>query len=464
MKKKIYAIIDIETTGGKASRDKITEIAVVLHDGEQIIDRFESLVNPERSIPYNITQITGITQEMVEHAPKFYELAKKIVELTEGTIFVAHNVRFDYGFIVEEFRRLGFSYVRKQLCTVRLSRKAFPGLRSYALGNLIKHFGISVNDRHRAMADVLATVEVFEKILAQESGEEQALDLINLGIKEAKLPANIKLEQLHALPEQCGIYYFYDKNGKVVYVGKSINIKKRMMEHFADKTDKGAKLQKSVHEITFELTGSELVALLLEDSEIKNLKPTINRAQRRSSFPYVIFHYLNEDGYICFGSCKATAKMRKTLNVISEYPKAPSAKSALKYILNQFELCNKLCQIEAGEGACFYYHIKKCHGACITQEAPETYNERATLALEALTSYFQDDFVIIDEGRTAGEKAVILIEDGAYRGFGYLDMEENNGSIEDIKECIVSYKNNPDTIRIIRRFLNGKHHAKVVPF
>ena len=167
---KTYAIVDIETTGGKATRHRITEIAIVLHDGKKILDQWETLINPECYIPHGITELTGITQEMVQDAPKFYEVAKTIVEKTEKAIFVAHNVRFDYGFLREEFKRLGYTFSRRQLCTVRLSRKAFPGLRSYSLGKLIKHFGIKVNDRHRAMADTLATVELFEKILRQEEG------------------------------------------------------------------------------------------------------------------------------------------------------------------------------------------------------------------------------------------------------------------------------------------------------
>ena len=242
MKKK-YAIIDIETTGGRADREKITEIAIILHDGEKILDKWETLINPERAIPYNITQITGITDRMVADAPKFFQVAKKIVEMTEGAIFVAHNVRFDYGFIREEFRRLGFTYMRKQLCTVRLSRKAFPGIKSYALGNLIKHFGIKVNARHRAMADTAATVEILEMIFQKEKSEDDVLDMINLGVKESKLPANITMEKLHELPEETGVYYFLNKKGKVIYVGKSINIKKRIIEHFTSKTDKAYKLQ-----------------------------------------------------------------------------------------------------------------------------------------------------------------------------------------------------------------------------
>ena len=168
MSNKKYAIIDIETTGGAAAREKITEIAIVLHDGTKVIETFETLLNPERSIPVYITQITGISDAMVAKAPKFYEVAKKIVTMTEGAVFVAHNVRFDYGFVQEEFRRLGYTYTRQQLCTVKLSRQAFPGLRSYALGNLIEHFNIKTTDRHRAMADTMATVEIFEKIFLKQ--------------------------------------------------------------------------------------------------------------------------------------------------------------------------------------------------------------------------------------------------------------------------------------------------------
>ena len=235
---KKYAIIDIETTGGSANREKITEIAIIVHDGEKILDTYETLINPERSIPYFITQVTGISDKMVADAPKFYEIAKNIVTLTEGAIFVAHNVRFDYGFIQEEFKRLGFTYMRKQLCTVRLSRQAFPGLRSYALGNLIKHFNIQVKDRHRAMADAAATTLIFEKILALEVNQEKADMMVNQGIKENALPNGISLETLHKLPETCGVYYLHDNDGTVTYVGKSINIQKRLFEHFKDKTSK----------------------------------------------------------------------------------------------------------------------------------------------------------------------------------------------------------------------------------
>jgi DNA polymerase III subunit epsilon len=467
MSKKLYAIVDIETTGGQASSDKITEIAIVLHDGEKIVDSYETLIQPERSIPYYITQVTGINDEMVSNAPKFYEVAKQIVKMTEGAIFVAHNVRFDYGFIQEEFRRLGFTYVRQQLCTVKLSRKAFPGLRSYALGNLIKHFNIQVNDRHRAMADVLATVNVFERVLAKPENKEEAKLLINKGIKENHLPNDIPMEMLHKLPETCGVYYLHDKQGEVIYVGKSINIQKRIFEHFADKTIKGDKLQNIVYDISFEETGSELVALLLEDYEIKRLKPSINKAQRKTYFPYGVYSFKDEKGYVRFHAVKNVATIRKKHHFLQEFEKLSDAKSYLKGIAKRYELCEKLMEpaytegsINFSEKGCFYYQIGQCHGACVGVEENETYNERAELAIERMNTLFEEDFFIIDKGKNADERAVISIQNGQYYGFGYIDS--GNMMAEDLLEAVKKYPKSAECNRVIRLFLNKNKGVKIL--
>ena len=463
MKKK-YAIIDIETTGGRPDTEKITEIAIVLHDGEKVIDEWETLLNPERSIPYNITQITGITNEMVEDAPKFFEVAKKIVEMTEGAIFVAHNVRFDYGFIREEFRRLGFTYMRKQLCTVRMSRQAFPGLRSYSLGNLISHFGISVNDRHRAMADTKATVELLEKIFEKETSEEQILEMVNLGVKESKLPNNLTLEKLHAIPEETGVYYFHDPEGDIVYVGKSINIKKRVMEHFTAKTQKAAALQKYVYDISYEVTGSELVALLFESHEIKRLLPPINKAQRRKIFPYVIFNYQNDIGYECLAVAKVKAREKVKLNVLREFPNLNSAKGKLRGLIEDYELCQNYCNTDNTGSPCFYYHLHKCHGACVGKEAPEDYNKRVAQIIDAVKIDFEENFFIIDIGRNIEEKSVILVEDGQYKGFGYVDLEEANGGVDVLRDAIKSYAHHPEIAKMIHSFLYKKNKFTVIKF
>ncbi len=462
-----YAVVDIETTGGKSSRDKITEIAIVLYDGEKIIDRWETLLDPECYIPYGITQLTGITQEMVRHAPKFYEVAKTIIEKTEGAIFVAHNVRFDYEFLREEFKRLGFAFTRKQLCTVRLSRKAFPGFRSYGLDSLIREFNISVQQRHRAMGDALATVEVLGRILAKEEGEEEAKELINLGLKESLLPANVTMEQIHALPESCGVYYFHDQQGRLAYVGKSINIRKRVAEHFADISSKGRKLQQCVHEISYEITGSELIALLHESNEIKTQRPYINRAQRVRNFPYAIHCFENEQGYCCFEVIKTSTREQKKIQIVSEYPKAANAKAHLQRAVTQFELCPKLCHLDSNINSkvCFHYHLKQCLGACGQLEGVETYNERATAAQDYLSNMFDRDFMILDEGRTANEKSVVVVENGEYCGFTYLDESEGFSRMEQIKSMIKpSFQSNPEVKRIILRFMQAEKKLKVVYF
>ncbi|HMU02119.1 MAG TPA: exonuclease domain-containing protein [Saprospiraceae bacterium] len=464
MKPKIYAVVDIETTGGMARRDRITEIAIALYDGEKIIDSFQSLVNPERSIPTEITRITGITNSMVANAPKFYEVAKQVVELTEGAIFVAHNVRFDYSFIREEFAALGFTFIRKQLCTVVLSRKAFPGLRSYSLGNLIRHFDIKVENRHRAMDDVLATVNVLGRILSQEGGVHQVDRIINAGIKASHLPKDISMERIHSLPESTGVYYFYNEYGHVIYVGKSINIRKRIMQHFGNIDDKTDKFIKKVADITYEETGNELVAMLLESSEIKALQPEINKAQRTKDYPYFIHHYVDEKGYIRFDWDKSSVKSRQNKSILNHYGSKGSARGHLMMITEQLGLCSGLTGLYESVGSCFYYQTGACSGACQHIETPESYNERATEAIEYLQRSFTDNFFLITDGKSNEEKAIVLIEDGHYRGYGYLSMDDLNQGVEEWKEAIKYMSPNPECNQIVMTWMEKHPLTKVVKF
>ena len=450
----MYAIIDIETTGGTARYERITEIAIVLHDGERVVDTFTTLLNPERSIPWNITQLTGITDEMVAHAPRFYEVAKQIVQMTEGAIFVAHNVSFDYGFVREEFARLGYPFSRKQLCTVRLSRQVFPGLPSYSLSNLKRHFGIVSEKSHRALDDTLATVELFERILAAQSGAGSVKALVNHGVRAAKLPENITLERLHDAPEACGVYYLHDERGEVIYVGKSINIRKRLFEHFADPTPKGEKMRAGVADFSFEVTGSELVALLLESAEIKRLQPRINRALRIRQFSGCIFTYTDQRGYRCLAAGQRSKRNMRQFDLVTELPKLTSARAWLDSTARQYELCGKLCNLDHGEHACFHYTIRKCSGACIGAEPPEQYNERVEQALAALFRGLSGSFFLLENGRTEGEQAVVAIQDGRYIGYGYIGTEEAFGT-EDLLETLAIPPEDPDAARIIRAYMDG---------
>jgi len=460
--KKNYAIIDVETTGGRASRDKITEIGIVIHNGVQVVKSWESLINPECYIPYGITQLTGITQEMVQNAPRFYEVAKQVVEMTEGCIFVAHNVRFDYSFLQHEFRRLGYTYTRKQLCTVRLSRQVFPGLRSYSLGNLIKHFDIPTPARHRALADAQATAFLLQMALEQQSSKEKVGQLINLGLKESLLPKQINLDQLHRLPEACGVYYFHDDKGNVLYVGKSIHIKKRVFEHFKDRTAKGNLLQRQVHEITYQLTGSELVALLLESQEIKRLRPPINRAQKMVRFPFGIFAYTHADGYYCFKVDRITKKSRKEMDLLSEHPKMGGALRRLKWAMEEYELCGRFMGQEKGRSACFHFHLKKCKGACAGLEDSDSYNERAQLARDYLMKVYDRDFFLLDQGRNPDELSVIKVEKSRFAGFGYIDSNEENLNLNSLEDAIRPVGGSPETSWIIRGFLAKHPEVKCV--
>ncbi|MBV6438884.1 MAG: DNA polymerase III subunit epsilon [Haliscomenobacteraceae bacterium CHB4] len=458
----MYAIIDVETTGGVARFERITEIAIVLHDGQAVVDTFSTLINPEQSIPWQITMITGITDEMVAQAPKFYEVAKKVVEMTEGAVFVAHNVSFDYSFVREEFARLGYPFSRQQLCTVRLARKVFPGLPSYSLSNLKKHFGIEAERSHRALDDTLATVRIFEMILAEQGGNS-VKSFLRSGIREAKLPPAITLERLDAVPETCGVYYLHDERGEVIYVGKSLNIRKRLFEHFADLTPKGEKLRTGVADISFEITGSELVALLLESAEIKRLLPRVNRALRARSYTGCIFTYTDQNGYRCLAVGKRTSRNAKKLELVADYPKVDSAKLHLQSVVRQYELCYRLSNLDASERACFHYSIKKCRGACIGEESPEAYNERVEQALETLNRRLSGSFFILEPGRTESEMAVVGVQEGRYLGFGYADASMSY-TAEDLLECLAVPYEDPDAGKIIRGYVDGKKGVRVVKF
>ncbi len=458
-----YAIVDIETTGGMAKRDKITEIAIVLHNGEKVIDKYQTLVNPERSIPPFITNLTGITNEMVADAPLFCEVAKEIVLKTEGAVFVAHNSRFDYGFLKEEFGRLGYTYTRKQLCTVRLSKKMLPELRSHSLDSLIRHFSLPIDNRHRALDDALATAEIFKRMTKMGECIDEMSDIINLGIKEARLPANISLKFLHDLPEAPGVYYFHDQDGVVIYVGKSIHIKKRVIQHFKENTTKSSKMQQRVHDITYVLTGSELIAVLFENREIKRLQPEINRAQRRKSFPFAIYYYFDEGGYLQF-------KIRKknkidspgTAAILHELPDHRSATSYLRSLTDKYGLCQKKADIDTGPGPCFYHQVGKCAGACVGLEHPDDYNLRVREAVAATQQNIDEDFIMADAGRTPEEKSILLISKGRVMGWGYIDLDTPISNLNDAIDHIQSRPSMPEDHKFVAHFIRMGKFEKLL--
>ena len=276
----IYTVVDIETTGNGLKGNKITEIAIFKINEEQILEEFCSLVNPGIAIPSFITNLTGISNEMVYNAPTFEEIAATVEELTKDSIFVAHSVNFDYGVLNEEFKRLGLPFNRKKLCTVRLSRKLIPGLASYSLGKLASQLNIHITERHRARGDALATVSLFYQILQKPNAEKLISEFLKKQSRASTLPSWIDAKEIEKLPNKPGIYYFLDTKNTIIYVGKAKKIKSRVLSHFYDKTNHEIRLCRETASIDFKLSGSELVALLMESSEIKKHYPKYNRAQK----------------------------------------------------------------------------------------------------------------------------------------------------------------------------------------
>lgn len=275
----IYSVIDVETTGGSPKSSKITEIAIYRHDGNQVMDEFVTLVNPEMSIPEFVSNLTGISDAMVEHAPKFYEIAKKIIEFTEGTIFVAHNVGFDYGMIRSEFRRLGYDFRLPHLCTVRGSRQIIPGKDSYSLGKLTRSLGIELVGRHRAGGDALATAKLLSLLLEKNSNE--LAGLIQHELNPNFLHPALNLEEVEEIPNRAGIYKFFDENNQLIYLGKSKTIRSHVEQHLKDtSTKKSAHWCSEIVRVEFELTGTDLIAAILEHQVKKSKKPKYNRATR----------------------------------------------------------------------------------------------------------------------------------------------------------------------------------------
>ncbi len=454
----MYAVVDIETTGGSARLERITEIAVYIHDGTRIIEEFSTLVNPERNIPYFITSLTGITNEMVEHAPRFFEVARRIVELTEGKIFVAHNARFDYSFIRQEFSMLGYNFKRPMLDTVALSRKLIPGHKSYSLGNLCTDLGIEINGRHRASGDALATTRLLE-LLLEKDRELKSGSLIK-NRKAARLHPSLNISKLEEIPEEPGVYYFYDEDGDIIYVGKSRNMSERVSSHISNNTSgREMEMRSLIADISWERTGSELIALLMESAEIKNHKPRFNRAQRRTGFRWGIYSHTDENGYIRF----SYRNVRDDEVPLSVFVSRDRARGKLDQIISDYNLCQKLCGMYETDGPCFHRQVSLCRGACCGEESPKSYNERALMALDEFI-FRERNFFIIDRGREGEERSAVKIVNGKYAGFGFFCINDVGFGLTAVHDCIRPAADNRDIQVIIRSYLKNHRVERIIDF
>lgn len=453
----MYAILDIETTGGQFNEEGITEIAIYKFDGHEILDQFISLVNPEKPIQPFVVKLTGINNAMLRSAPKFYEVAKRIIEITQDCIVVAHNASFDYRILRTEFGRLGYDYIRPTLCTVELSQKLIPGQVSYSLGKLVRALGIPVADRHRANGDAMATVKLFKMLLEKDVKKEILISLIKAEIKKGLSPK--LLDIVESLPTKTGIYYIHDEKGDLIYIGKSRNIKKRVNQHFTGSSSKCKKIQREVFAVTFEETGSELIALLKETEEIKINKPKYNRSQRKTIFQWALYPEKDENGYLTLKVQKADGRKKE----ITSYTSAQEGKSSLFKITEKYNLCQKLNALYETKNGCFQHKIKECNGACLGKETPELYNERVEEFIQEM-KFQSDNMVIIDRGRNVDERSAVLIENGVYKGYCFYDLNYQINNIEILKNIIIPMQNNRDTRTIIQAYLRKNKVFKILKF
>jgi DNA polymerase III subunit epsilon len=453
----MYAIVDIETTGGYAAANGIIEISIQVFDGGQVTEVFESLVNPGQPIPGYIQAFTGISNDMVADAPAFEAIAQQVFTLLQGNIFVAHNVNFDYSFLKSHLEACGYALNEKKLCTVRLSRQIFPGLPSYSLGKLCRSLEIRLDNCHRAGGDAGATVTLFKMLLDNDKEGCIPASLLR-NSKEQVLPPNVPREHFQKLPSCPGVYYFHDNKGKVIYVGKAKNIKKRVNSHFTTNSD-GRQRQNFLRHsfsISFKECATELMASILEAAEIKRLWPAFNQAQKNPEEVFGIYVYEDQKGY----QRLVIDKKRRHSTPVCSFHYKVDVHNFLKKLIKNFELCPRLCFIQVDGEKCIGILEHYCHGACEQLEAPEDYNNRVKEAIESL--HHRPSYVVLDKGRQSNELSCILVEKGSLFGMGYIPLDLKDAQHEQIKPCLEQIKENAVIRQLLARYSEQFAHMITV--
>ena len=450
-KRQEFAIVDIETTGGNAKSSRITEIAIVVHDGNRVLERWETLINPGKEIPNSIFALTGINNDMVRDAPLFEDVALQVYTLLKDRIFVAHNVNFDYSFVRFQLQEAGIEWSAIKLCTVRYARKIKPGLLSYSLGRLCDYLDIPIQNRHRAGGDADATAILFAFLRALDT-EQVFQEMIKHKAIAQRFPPHLDLKEFEQLPDSPGVYYFHNKEGKVIYVGKAINIKKRVQSHFAGNNIQAQRQNflKEIYHISFECCGTELMALLLECAEIKRLWPKFNRALKRYEAKFGLFCYEDQNGYLHL----AIGKITRQQDCIQLFHREYDAIQLLQSFIRKGAINPRFCQFGsagmAGRiaplGDLPDRELHNMHVECCVAEW-----------LKLRPSY-----VLVDKGRNAEERSCIVVENGRFYGMGYIDEHSQCNDLESVRTQVKVYQSNYYMMELISQAAE-KYPNKVYP-
>jgi DNA polymerase-3 subunit epsilon len=450
--------VDIETSGGSYDRSKIIEIAAIRVEDGQVVREFKTLLNPGTSIPYWITKLTGIQDNDVVDAPYFEDVAYELNDILDNAIFIAHNVRFDYSFIKRQLEGSGFKYNPKLLCTVRLSRALYPEHRGHSLEKIIARHNLRVAGRHRAYDDAKAIMD-FTRLAYKEHGSYNFAVAVAKQLKTRSLPPNLDESYMLDIQNKPGVYVFEDENGSPMYIGKSVNIRNRVLSHFNQdtKVSKEMKISQSTHKVRAIETRNELEALLLESKMVKELMPLHNRQLRRQRQSFVLLKDQDEHGYTTINVEAADLSTFEDISdVYGVYASRSKAKASLENKLRTFDLCPKLLGLEKTSGACFNYQLHKCKGACSGAEPTASYNSRVETALEhsKVENWKYKSPVVI----STGDGTNIVVDKWVVLGY-----------IEEVEEAEPVFRSverrfDIDTYRILRGYIK-KHinSLKIIP-
>ncbi|MFN0033327.1 MAG: exonuclease domain-containing protein [Flavobacteriales bacterium] len=439
----LYAITDIETTGSHASGNSITEIGICLHDGERIVREWHTLLNVGAPLPRYITALTGITSEMLEGAPTFADIADVLHELLEDTVFVAHNVQFDYSFIRAEFAAAGIKWQSRRLCTIKLARKAFPGAPSYALGNICNWLAIHNEQAHRALTDARAAAQVFAKATAVLD-DDVVEKMISRGAPEIFLPPNLNRADYDALPEKPGVYYMLNEKGKPIYIGKAKNLKKRVQQHFTARPE-AQRLQdfmREIRHVSYELTGTELIALLLEDHEIRQHWPRHNAAQKNRVNHQAIISYNDHKGYMRLANSAA----RTQTAAVKTFTTAYRAKEWLMKMATEFEIDMRLLGLDMFDVHAAWPDVDE-HNHLLQQAIDAMQKREPSLAVRG-------------SGRTPDEVSYIVVRQGRLMGYAFVSREVSDFAL--IESCVNKLPPTETNASIMRQLIENPEHHSVV--
>lgn len=445
------AFVDLETTGMRSHSDRIIEIGIILVDDDKVSCTYSSLINPGAYIPPSIQAITGITQSELETAPSFREIHEIVEELLIDRVFVAHNARFDYGFLKSEFKRLEKSFSPKQFCTVRFSRTLFPSLPRHNLDTIINHFDIKVENRHRALDDAQATYEFF-KIAKERTDPQIFKTAIEKTLKKPYLPKNLDPLVLDALPSSPGVYVFYGDDNFPLYIGKSINLKDRVLSHFSDiLSPTEMNISQQITRIETIKTAGELGALFLESRMIKEQLPLYNKMLRQTQELLILKKNINKDGYLTTSLEQLPSTqlpdMENNLGIFRTRKQAKESQSALSL---KYSLCEKLLGLEKTNGACFGHRLDRCKGACIGKESSLSYNMRFVEAFstQRIKNWpFEGKIIITEKDELEGKTDYFLIDNWCL--LGKVQTDTNDSFLEDEYD----YSFDLDTYKIICRYI-----------